>query len=90
MIRGKSGGTRQFYCGRTSYWTPYRIQSQRYGFVDCQLAVVCRYCKGFPQKHGIDYLLYVVYGMNVALGTIRAEYRQRFGIETSYRIKNHC
>lgn len=90
VIRGKSGGTRQFCCGRTSYWTPYRIQSQRYGYVDCQLAVVCLYSKGFRQKHGIEYLLYVVYGLNVTLGAVRTEYRKRFGIETSYRIKNHC
>uniref|UniRef100_UPI00260F57B9 transposase n=1 Tax=Acaryochloris sp. IP29b_bin.137 TaxID=2969217 RepID=UPI00260F57B9 len=90
VIRGKSGGSRQFCRGRTSYWTPYRIHSQRYGYVDCQLAVVCRYSKGFRQKHGIEYLLYVVYGLNVALGAIRTDYRKRFGIETSYRIKNHC
>lgn len=90
VIRGKTGGTRQFCCGRTSYWTPYRIHSQRYGIVDCQLAVVCRYSKGFRQKHGIEYLLYVVYGVKVALGDIRTQYRKRFGIETSYRIKNHC
>lgn len=89
VIRGKSGGTRQFCRGRTSYWTPYRIHSQRYGYVDCQLAVVCLYSKGFRQKHGLEYLLYVVYGLNVALGAIRTNYRKRFGIETSYRIKNH-
>ena len=90
VIQGKSGGTRQFCRGRTSYWTPYRIHSQRYGYVDCQLAVVCRYSKGFRHKHGIEYLLYVVYGLNVTLGAIRTDYRKRFGIETSYRIKNHC
>ena len=90
VIRGKKGGTRQFCNGRTSYWTPYRIDSGKYGTVDCQWAVVCRYCKGFRQKHGIDYRLYVVYRVKVALGALRNQYRKRFGIETSDRIKNHC
>ncbi|NJN38734.1 MAG: ISH3 family transposase [Acaryochloridaceae cyanobacterium CSU_3_4] len=90
VIRGKSGGNRQFCRGRASYWTPYQIRSQHYGCVDCQLAVVCCYNKGFRQKHGIDYLLYVVYRVKIAIGAIRGQYRKRFGIETSYRIKNHC
>jgi len=90
VVRGKQGGTRQFCCGRTSYWTPYRIESQQHGAVDCQLAVVCCYGKGFQGQHGIEYLLYVVYRVKVALGAVRTRYRQRFGIETSYRIKNHC
>jgi hypothetical protein len=90
VIRGKTGGTRQFCHGRTSYWTPYQIKSQQYGTVDCQLAVVCRYAKGARQVHGIQYLLYVVYRVKVALGTVREQYRHRFGIETSYRIKNYA
>jgi putative transposase len=81
VIRGKTGGTRQFCSGRTSYWAPYQIRSSQYGTVDCQLAVVCRYSKGFRQKHGIEYLLYVVYRVKVALGAIRTQYRKRFGIE---------
>jgi hypothetical protein len=88
VIRGKTGGTRQFCRGRTSYWTSYQIKSQQYGTVDCQLAVVCRYAKGARQVHGIQYLLYAVYRVKVALGAVREQYRQRFGIETSYRIKN--
>lgn len=90
VIRGKTGGTRQLCSGRTSYWTPYRIHRGQYGTVDCQLAVACRYSKGFRQKNGIEYLLYVVYRVKVALKAIRTQYRRRFGIETSYRIKNHC
>jgi len=90
VIRGKTGGTRQFCQGRISYWTPYRIHSPQYGEVDCQLAIVCRYRKGIRGKHGIEYLLYVVYRVKVSLEGVRARYRQRFGIETSYRIKNPC
>jgi hypothetical protein len=90
VIRGKTGGTRQFCHGRNSYWTPYQIKSQLYGTVDCQLAVVCRYAKGARHVHGIQYLLYVVYRVKVALGAVREQYRLRFGIETSYRIKNYA
>jgi Transposase DDE domain len=90
VIRGKTGGTRQFCHGRTSYWTPYQIKSQLYGTVDCLLAVICRYAKGARHVHGIQYLLYVVSRVKVALGAVREQYRQRFGIETSYRIKNYA
>lgn len=90
VIRGKQGGTRQFCHGRTSYFTPHTLNRAVHGSVECQLAVVCRYRKGERGKHGIDYLLYVVYRVKVALHAIRTHYRDRFGIETSYRIKNQC
>jgi putative transposase len=41
-------------------------------------------------KHGIQYLLYVVYRANVAWSQVHRHYRYRFGIETSYRIKNQA
>lgn len=90
VIRGKQGGTRQFCHGRTSYFTPHTLKSSIHGSVDCQLAVVCRYRKGERGKHGIDYLIYVVYRVKIALHAIRLHYRDRFGIETSYRVKNYC
>ncbi len=71
VIRGKTSGMRQFCSGRTSCCTSYRIRRQQYGSVDCQLALVCRYSKGF-----LEYLLYVVYGVKVALGAIRTQYRK--------------
>ena len=89
VIRGKTGGTRQFCRGRTSYSTTHQMKSPEYEDVDFQLAVVCCYAKGARKKHGVEYLLYVVYRVKVALGGVRDQYRQRFGIETSYRIKNH-
>ena len=90
VIRGKQRGTRQFCRGRTSYFTPYTLNSDQYGSVDCQLAVICTYRKGCQGLHGIAYLIYVVYRVKVALHGIRLHYRRRFGIETNYRIKNHC
>jgi putative transposase len=90
VIRGKNGGTRALLKGRKSYATSYTIHSAQYGSVNCQMRVICSYLKGFKGQHGIRYIVYVVHRINVALHQINHYYRQRFGIETSYRIKNHC
>ncbi|MEO1133852.1 MAG: transposase, partial [Cyanobacteria bacterium J06639_1] len=90
VIRGKHGGTRALCQGRKSYLTEYTLNSQQYGSVDCQMAVVCRYRKGARGHHGVHHLLFVVYRMDVALHQLPKHYRDRFGIETSYRLKNQC
>jgi hypothetical protein len=90
VIRGKTGGTRQLLVGRTSYATYYTLSSPHYGSVRCQIRVVCSYYKGFKGKHGIQYTLYVVHRVKVALHQLHDHYKDRFGIETSYRMKNHC
>jgi putative transposase len=90
VIRGKQGGTRALLKGRKSYATHYTITSPHYGSVACQMRVVCSYLKGFKGQHGIHYVLYVVHRVKVALHQLHHHYRDRFGIETSYRIKNHC
>ena len=90
VIRGKQGGTRALCTGRKSYRTPYTIRSQKHGSVTCQIAVVCRYRKGAQGKHGVQHLLFVVYRIKVALHQLPQHYRDRFGIETSYRLKNQC
>jgi Transposase DDE domain len=90
IIRGKTGGTRALCQGRTSYQTTYTLTSTDYGTVNCPIVVVCRYHKGAQGQHGVQYRLYVVYRAKVALHQVHHHYRHRFGIETSYRIKNHC
>jgi len=90
IIRGKTGGTRALCSGSCSYRTSYCLKSQKYGSVDCPMVVVCRYHKGRKQKHGIQYLLYVAYRIKVTPHQLNRHYRDRFGIETSYRLKNHC
>jgi hypothetical protein len=88
VIRGKTGGTRALLVGRKSYFTSYTLNSPTYGSISCRIAVVCGYLKGFKQQHGIRYALYVLHRVKVALPQIHAYYRERFGIETSYRLKN--
>jgi Transposase DDE domain len=90
IIRGKTGGTRQLLVGRKSYATRYSLQSSQYGAVRCQMRVVCTYHKGFKGKHGIQYSLYVVHRVKIALNQLHQHYKHRFGIEASYRLKNHC
>jgi putative transposase len=90
VIRGKSGGTRQLLVGRKSYATRYTLNSPLYGSVTCQMRVICSYYKGFKGKHGIQYTLYVVHRVTVALDQMHQHYKDRFGIETSYRMKNGC
>jgi len=47
-----------------------------------------RYRQGKRNKHGIEYFAYVVFKPSVKLASIHDDYRLRFGIESSYRIKN--
>jgi Transposase DDE domain len=90
VVRGKEGGTRALLKGRKSYATDYTIQSPKHGSVTCEMKIVCGYQKGFKQQHGMRYSLYVAYRVKVALHQLHHYYRERFGIETSYRIKNTC
>jgi hypothetical protein len=90
VIRGKTGGTRALLTGRKSYATDYTINSPKYGSITCQMRVVCGYHKGFKGQHGIRYLIYAVHRVKISLNQLHHYYRQRFGIETSYRLKNHC
>lgn len=90
VIRGKTGGTRALLVGRKSYVTSYTLNSSHYQSVTCRIAVVCGYLKGFKQQHGIRYALYVMHRIKVALHQLHEYYRDRFGIETSYRQKNQC
>ncbi len=54
------------------------------------LWIVCKYFKGKRNKFGIEYLAFVAYKVDIKLHYIAEDYRQRFGIETSYRVKNLC
>jgi len=90
IIRGKTGSTRARCTGRRSYLTTYTLSSTDYGSVTCPMVVLCRYRKGAQGKHGIQYLLYVVYRANVDWSQVHRHYRDRFSIETSYCIKNQA
>ena len=49
-----------------------------------------QYKKGKRGQKGLEYYVYVTYKVTTSLNHIYQCYRQRFGIETSYRLKNLC
>lgn len=90
ILRGKHGGTRQLLTGGPSYQTWYTMHSADYGAVRFQVAVVCRYRNGKADKHGREYFVYALYRVPLRGGALFHDYRRRFGIESSYRLKNDC
>ncbi len=90
IIRGKEGGIKQFLKGRKSYKTNYTMSRSKEDFVNFDIWIICKYQKGKRGKNGIKYYVYVTYKVTTSLNHIHQCYRQRFGIETSYRLKNLC
>ena len=89
-VRGKSGGVRRLFVGQASYWTPYTLSSPEKGTYTVQAASVRRYCKGRYGRHGVKWFAYAVAGLPPGMSPrqVFELYRQRFGIETSYRQMN--
>jgi IS4 transposase len=90
IIRGKHGGTRQLIRGRQSYKTTYTLNSDKYGSVTFDAWIVCKYKKGKRRAHGREFFIYAVHKVKLSLHLIHDDYRLRFGIESSYRMKNQC
>lgn len=88
--RGKEGGIKQFFKGRKSYQTTYSMSKPKGDSVSLDLRVICKYRKGKRKKRGVEYFVYVVHQVNISLSYIHQDYRKRFGIESSYRLKNLC
>ncbi len=77
----------------TTYTTTYTMESATAGAVTFPLWVACHYAAGRASeqgpKHGIEYQPFAVVGAVPPTLTVRRvarEYRQRFGIESSYRL----
>ncbi len=90
IIRGKHGGTRQLIRGRRSYKTTYTLNSDKYGSVTFHVWIVCTYKKGKRREHGREFFIYAIHKVKLSLHSIHDDYRLRFGIESSYRMKNQC
>jgi hypothetical protein len=87
---GKKKGIKQFLKGKSSYKTTYTMSRGQDDNVTFDLWIVCKYRKGKRKKHGVEYFAYVVYNVKVNLSYVHQDYRKRFGIESSYRLKNIC
>jgi hypothetical protein len=87
---GKKGGIKQFLKGRKSYKTTYTITRNQDDSVTFSLWIICKYRKEKGKKREVQYFVYVVHNVKTNLDYIYQDYRKRFGIETSYRLKNIC
>lgn len=88
-VRGKSGGVRCLFQGK-SRKTNYTFNSPKHGQYTIQAVVVKRYAEGRYGRHKSKWFAFAVTG--VPVGILPAQvfelYRQRFGIESSYRQMN--
>jgi len=89
-VRGRSGGVRRLFQGRVSYHTTYTLTSPQHGTYTVSAVVVRRYSKGKAGRHGVRWFAYAVAGLppRTRPTQVFELYRQRFGIETSYRQMN--
>jgi hypothetical protein len=79
-------GTHALAAEKQSHWATYTLKSAKEGHVNFDLAVVCHHTRGHRGRHQREALLYATWGRkHRPLSWIRATYRSRFGIESSYR-----
>ena len=83
-------GINQYLQGRKSYQTTHTMNLGKDNEVTFDVCVICKYRQGKRGKFGVEYLAYVVHKLDISLDYIHQDYRKRFGIETSYRLKNIC
>jgi hypothetical protein len=88
-VRGKSGGVRRLFQGKSGK-TTYTFHSPKYGAYTVQAVVVKRYSKGRYQRQASKWFAFAVSGLPDAIlpAQVFEMYRQRFGIESSYRQMN--
>jgi putative transposase len=88
-VRGKSGGVRRLFQGK-SRKTTYTFHSPKYGAYTVQAVVTRRYSKGRYGRHSSKWFAYAVAGLPTGItpAHVFELYRQRFGIESSYRQMN--
>lgn len=88
-VRGKSGGVRRLFEGQ-SRKTTYTFNSPKYGKYTVQAVAVKRYSKGRYGRHQCKWFAYAVAGLSATIlpAQVFELYRQRFGIESSYRQMN--
>ena len=88
-VRGKSGGVRSLFQDK-SRKTNYTFNSPKYGKYTIETVAVKRYSKGRYGRHQSKWFAYAVAGLPAAIlpAQVFELYRQRFGIESSYRQMN--
>ena len=89
-VRGKSGGVRKLFVASASHKTTYTFNSPKHGELKISAVVVKKYSKGRYKRKGARWFAYALAGLpkSVEPHQVFEMYRQRFGIETSYRQMN--
>ena len=89
-VRGKSGGVRTLFEKSASRKTTYTFNSPKHGQWAVAAVVVKKYSKGRYKRKGARWFAYAVGRLpkSVEAHQVFEMYRQRFGIETSYRQMN--
>jgi putative transposase len=91
-IRGDKKGLKSKLLGRKSHWIyNHEAKTTKSGkvlSVRHDVAAIVTYKKGKRGKKGVCWYAYAIIGQPISLERIKDAYRGRFGIETSYRIKN--
>ena len=88
-VRGKSGGVRNLFHS-ASCKTTYTLNSPNHGELNLNAVVVKKYSKGRYKRKGARWFAYAVARIpkSIAPHQVFERYRQRFGIEASYRQMN--
>jgi len=89
-VRGKSGGVRTLFEKSASRKTTYTFNSPKHGQLEVAAVVVKKYSKGRYKRKSARWFAYAVGRLpkSVEAHQVFEMYRQRFGIETSYRQMN--
>lgn len=89
-VRGKSGGVRKLFEASASHKTTYTFNSPKHAQLKVSAVAVKKYSKGRFKRKGVRWFAYAVAGLpkSVEPHQVFEMYRQRFGIETSYRQMN--
>jgi hypothetical protein len=89
-VRGKSGGVRTLFEKSASRKTTYTFHSPQHGEWKVAAVVVKKYSKGRYKRKGARWFAYAVGRLpkSVEPHQVFEMYRQRFGIEASYRQMN--
>ena len=89
-VRGKSGGVRTLFEESASRKTTYTFHSPQHGEWEVAAGVVKKYSKGRYKRKGTRWFAYAVARLpkSIEPHQVFEMYRQRFGIEASYRQMN--
>jgi putative transposase len=78
-------------CKRGGGWGRYRWSNRHGRRATVHIAIVCRNYRGHRGRHGRRVQLYAYWGLRPgSLRWVHDTYRQRFGIESSYRQLHEC